>query len=283
MNKTYNKILLGIGLYGVFGLIIASFYDLDINKLLYNPDTAYPVFFKFTAEIPMVTMATIASLIYVRNTYKAGNKFLTIFFTLAFFLFPLVSSGTILTYFGIDNLLYRILICVFYFGLSIFVASKIDSKDNKKLLSYCIFVVVTIILSLIAFNIMKILWGRMRFFPMHEANDFSRFTPWWKWAGNSGDDIYKSFPSGHTAAGAASLLLIFIPTLFRDIKIIRKLTPIFYFFPILWTIGAQFGRIIQGAHYLSDTSASIILTVVLILTTKKLFLDKYLNPKSNLV
>ena len=84
------------------------------------------------------------------------------------------------------------------------------------------------------------------------------FTKWYVLNGSSSKlasiynvdkELYKSFPSGHTCAAAISFTLLLVPKMFN---ISTKSKWFYYIFPFVYTFIVAFGRIIVGAHYLSD-------------------------------
>ncbi len=94
-------------------------------------------------------------------------------------------------------------------------------------------------------QILKKLWGRIRFNDLAEgALDF---TPWYLPQGITGS---QSFPSGHTAMGVMMcFLILYLPRHLRGPA----------FFPLFaWAIAVAASRVILGAHYVSDVSFSLL-------------------------
>lgn len=263
-------------IYGIVCLLIASLYDLDINKILYNRGGIYPNFFRLTAEMPMMIIFSTACLTYVRYGFHRTNKIILSLLALAGIGFPLVSSFTSLSYFEIHNLFLSLAIFLFYITCSFLIARSINETSRNRVLVYSLFTIISIILILVSFTILKEIWGRTRFFPMYQGNDYTMFTHWWQIPGNSGDDIFKSFPSGHTGAAATNFILFLLPSVFYKNEFIKKNEKFFYLGPIVWTLLVQYARIVDGAHYLSDTAASIIISVLLIKLTKNM-LNKFIK------
>ena len=64
------------------------------------------------------------------------------------------------------------------------------------------------------------------------------------------EDAFRSFPSGHTSnAGMSYCLIMLIPCL--DIKD-RRVKAALWIGPIVWTGMTAIGRMVAGAHFLSD-------------------------------
>ncbi|MFM1572672.1 phosphatase PAP2 family protein [Helcococcus ovis] len=271
MKKT-TKILLSFLLLGLFGILIGSFYDLQINKLLYARGNLYPETLKFLGEFPMIIIMTTSSLIYLNYSRFKVNKLAYILMLLFFICFPIVSAYGIPRYFNNKQILLSIFIYIFYVSSSIVLFKLIKIEDKEKLVKFAIFTAISIFTIFIIFDFMKNIWGRHRFFDMYQKGDFSTFTNWWILNGKPSSDLFKSFPSGHTSAAASSLILIYIPKVF-DVN--RKYKKFFIIFPIAWSILVGVSRIFDGAHFLTDISMGyIIASSVIYIIYKKLF-DKY--------
>jgi membrane-associated phospholipid phosphatase len=89
---------------------------------------------------------------------------------------------------------------------------------------------------------LKVFWGRVRFRDLDAL--YSDFTPWYLPNGITGSE---SFPSGHSSMG---FILISFFILFRDKNTASKYSA--YIFIIGWAFLVAAGRIITGAHFLSD-------------------------------
>lgn len=271
MKKT-TKILLSFLILGFIGILIGSFYDLQINKLLYSRGNLYPETLKFLGEFPMIIIMTTSSLIYLKYSNFKINRLAYILMLLFFICFPIVSAYGIPRYFNNKQILLSIFIYIFYVSSSIVLFKLIKIEDKEKLVKFVLFTAISIFTIFIIFDFMKNIWGRHRFFDMYQKGEFSTFTNWWILNGKPSSDLFKSFPSGHTSAAASSLILIYIPEIFN---INKKLNSFFIIFPILWAILVGISRIFDGAHFLTDISMGyIIASSVIYIIYKKLF-DKY--------
>lgn len=271
MKKT-TKILLSFLLLGLFGILIGSFYDLQINKLLYARGNLYPETLKFLGEFPMIIIMTTSSLIYLNYSRFKVNKLAYILMLLFFICFPIVSAYGIPRYFDSEKILLSVLIYAIYISSSLILYKLIKVEDKVKLIKFTLFTAISIFVIFIIFDFMKNIWGRHRFFDMYQKGDFSTFTNWWILNGKPSSDLFKSFPSGHTSVAASSLILIYIPEVF-DVN--RKYKKFFIIFPIAWSILVGVSRIFDGAHFLTDISMGyIIASSVIYIIYKKLF-DKY--------
>lgn len=273
MIKNKDKIMYILLVYAIICMIIGSFFDLSINQRLYAHGDIFPNFFKITAEVPMVILMSSSSLIYLKNKKNLNNIFKVLLLIISI-AFPIVSSTTILSYFGINNIFYSLGIFLTYIIIVVSILNYTNPLINDTALDYCLFIICSIISIFIVFNLMKNIWGRQRFFSIYYEQNFSLFTDWWKINGFPDSDAFKSFPSGHTSSAATSLVLIYFNDVF-NIK--NKFIKVFSIvFPVIFTISTQYARIMDGAHYLTDVSMALILSVILILFMKNKFIKKHL-------
>ena len=117
--------------------------------------------------------------------------------------------------------------------------------------------------------IVKPLWSRPRM-RVIEVTPGLNFQPWWvignpdKWtyiAAGVVKDGFKSFASGHTAHAAIGLMLAGLPVAAFKEKPSRRRV-IFWAAAVVAALVA-FGRIVIGAHFLSDVSCGFALVLAL--------------------
>lgn len=241
--------------------IILGIYDLDISKQLVNQNSRWAKFLEDYGMIPGILV--ILSGIFIYYTFiKQQSGIWPYFQKVVFFL---VSSGLIFYLFDIllgqtvsDHLIIFLSIS---FAINIIILIVLHSKVEVQNLIAIRFakVVVTVALFgyVICIQIVKYLWGRVRFRELDFT--FSQFTPWYLPQGINGFD---SFPSGHAAMG-----WILLPLL---ILLVNKKPWIKYSVLILiliWAVVLASSRVVIGAHYASDVlfgSFFIILTFLIL-------------------
>ncbi len=278
MKKIKNIISFMIIL-SVLGVIIGSFYDLQINKTLFYRENIFPIFFKIFGEVPMIILMMISSLNIWKNKDKINKSFLILSIVL-FFAFPIVSSVGIQSYFDFHNIFISILIFSIYVIITFLINNKIKNKDTTLVIKYCIFIIISLFSVFLIFTLMKNIWGRMRFYPMYLENNYESFTNWWIINGKPASENFRSFPSGHTSAAASTFVLIFIPHVFKIKN--EGLIRFFTIFPVIWTILVGISRILDGAHFLTDISMATLISISMIYYLFKAF-EKNIDNKNGIL
>ena len=171
--------------------------------------------------------------------------------------------------------------------LLVFYAIRISkTADRATMVKVAAVLFISVWLEIIVVNVIKIPWGRPRMRLI--AQDIGAyFTPWWVAGGGLKaqlahlgieSDQFKSFPSGHTANGAAAMLLALLPLL--DKKLESKKRVLFYT-GVVWGLLVALSRIIMGAHFVTDTTVGFAVTfVIILLMTSLLLKDKSLKGKA---
>lgn len=263
---------------------VAAFYDLAINKALYNPDSLFGQFFARLGELPSYLAAPTVGAILFHQNY--GEKKALAFFPKLLFA-ALVFVGWFFCLYAwvwgnfIDpelpyKLVYQLFFSAFLTVAVLLATSLADKKAMKKLLLFALFVLIVAGVSNAIIQVMKEVWSRQRFRTMvdNEMNssliaaygrDFAGFAPWYKpqalFPSSIRDEAYiaahkaidsdtfRSFPSGHTVAASASYAIIILPIMYEKLK---KLDTLFWIVPTVYTATVAISRIVMGAHYLSD-------------------------------
>ena len=118
---------------------------------------------------------------------------------------------------------------------------------------------------LLTVDIMKNLWGRVRFRDLLSSGSCDGFTAWFVINGKNGN---KSFPSGHTAGAGMSYLLMLLP--FIDKKR-EKYRAVYFWCPFIYTSAVALTRLVMGAHYLSDVAVGGVIAFSCVLVGIKVY------------
>ena len=265
MKKQYKLlilvqlVLLGIG----------SVFDLQISQSIFNRGSFFAEFFKIFGELPLTLMSVLAALIKVFNYYDEKKMIKSTLFGLLSILFAMMLGFQIPHYLDINSIVLSIAIILGVMVLSFILINKMDLNRRKELDNFANIVLLTAFLSILVINVIKIFWGRMRFFKMVELNDYSNFTPWYLAQSIAESDVYKSFPSGHSANAAIVLLINY---LYLNSKHENKV----FVFSSMWLFLVQISRIVDGAHFMSDVAmGGLIAILIQMMLVKRLSDDKY--------
>lgn len=89
----------------------------------------------------------------------------------------------------------------------------------------------------------------------------------------------KSFPSGHTSSATMALLILPMASYFLTKN--RKNDWIFFLIGIAWALFVGFSRIFAGAHFLSDVSFGMLISVILSFICNEILQRTYLKNEEN--
>lgn len=158
------------------------------------------------------------------------------------------------------------------------------------------FAVVYFILDLLAGTVVSRVKGyvdRVRFRSMNSAygqsvGGFDLYTRWYEVTDHADlmratplvdyTDAFRSFPSGHTESAALTYSLIL---LIDCLKIENKKVKLaLWLVPILWTGLTAIGRIVAGAHFMSDVLVGGTIPFVLTILLREIFFRKFRGVKA---
>jgi len=272
-DSLVRKFIIPIILLWIILAIIFIFTDLQISIAIVDENSIWA---KFIADYPGWIMVFISIYVLIGSVDRSGKGKYTIFIatiiiSVVLILYrvidEIVSEGNIINIGIYEYFLIPALGIVI--GLILhFVFKKIPSDKFHPYIKFGqITLLLAIINPLIFVQIVKLLWGRVRFRNLTPPS-YPEFTPWYIPQGYTGN---QSFPSGHTAMGFMLLPLILL--------VLNKDKKIKYFISIIviaWGIIEALGRIVIGAHYASDTlfSAGMASIVFLFLYKKYYFSTK---------
>ncbi|HCU56511.1 MAG TPA: hypothetical protein DIC18_04190 [Clostridiales bacterium] len=149
-------------------------------------------------------------------------------------------------------------------------------KDQERLKKYAIFLIfasiVCVVSSLITVNVIKFIWGRVRYREMMQEGDVALkgFTAWYHPNGFSLSG-HHSFPSAHTSAASNLLVLCALDEVFPEAHG-KKKTVIFVVSLYIFTMA--YSRIVLGAHFLSDVTVGFLIGYLAFFVARYLYFDK---------
>ncbi len=249
------------------GVVIATFFDLDISLAIADSESLLGRILEVAGEPPAIlftsfNFALISSYLFRFSKMRARDITLAVLCAVGCVgtvVFTCIQTlDYISEYSGhLLNIIYALIAAVFITAFFVMTALFMSEKSLKKYFNTacrCAIVGVATFFIIWAF---KLTWGRVRF--RQGASDPEIFTPWYLPQGFNG---YYSFPSGHTANAtvifSSVFYLKFLPDKFKKYK------PLIVTLLALWIVFVAFSRVLIGAHFLSDVlfGAAITLAIV---------------------
>ena len=257
----------------LLGLLMGSFYDLEIAKALFNDRHWFGLILAAFGTLPGYGLLAIFSGFLVCSELKFKHE--NIYLRLLLFAASLAAFG----------------LSTYYQGKEIFSTNAFDNKDLKWLGFIISFILMSGLaylgywlgnkystenswkilltgllicgMAILSATVVKVIFSRPRYRSSVLAFGDDWFFNWWEIA--HVDKVfpaeeYKSFPSGHACGTAMAMVLL--PYLTMLIPSIKKwFVPSFYI-AFGWTLVVCFSRMLVGAHYLSDVSMGALLVCI---------------------
>lgn len=250
-------------------LIVASFYDLQIDKAIYNGENFYAKFFDLFGELPFYSLIPFSLCVvatYLKKSEKGWHIALSFVCVALSFIMACICFER---FFGVLIEFYAVfLLALFVTTLLYFCLDKAKEETIYKLFRFAIFAIVYLCIILLFNQIIKMVWGRCRFYDMVATGSFEEFTPWWCVNGFGGG---KSFYSGHVTSAMALLCLHPLARMFHINKSkYLALNALIATFVVLVAVS----RLIYGAHFLSDVTMAIVICLTIYLLLYKLIGNK---------
>ena len=278
---------------GVALMIIASFYDLKISQAVGDQRSFFGQLFAVITEYPAYFAVPIAGVIIFYNYDVLDNKKAKIGIMIAGAL--VIWLGWLM--FGLNaqkmtelavvpteqehNVLWAIFKAFFYGAFTLGIGYFLPRDTMHRLLKWAVFSLVFVIVALVVMRVMKFLWCRMRYRDMLKEGNFDGFSNWWQvMIGREKLDPsykYTSFPSGHSSSITHLCLLWVLCDILPSLKSRKWVKPTVYAVSIILIGLTMYSRIVNCAHFLSDTVAGVYITYAIFFVLKKVFFakDKY--------
>lgn len=251
-------------------MLLGSFVDYPLSCALYNETNPFAMFFAAYGEIP-ATLGLVAAGSLLLCGRNRQNRILGVSQCVGGTL--LVLSGTLMIcfmptmYLPVSPVILAVVGLALSAGTIILVLRLARGADRAVLVRAAAAVFFVILCEMVLVNCIKAPWGRPRM-RLVASNAEACFLPWWQMGGAMKDNLiaagvaseeFKSFPSGHTANATVMLLLGLIPYLKPQLQKFRNL---FLAIGFTWAGVVAFTRIVMGAHYLTDTVAGFVISLL---------------------
>ena len=268
----YKKDAAAIAVILAFCLLVGSFFDYQISSALFNSSNLFGRFVEAAGELPFELTASVAGIMLVRSARpdSKASKWLAalgVLINVGLVGYEIIGS---LRVGGKLVAAQLVLTFVLVIAANLIVYRLTRDTDPDDLTRWALMVPAVWVAQAIILNvIVKPLWSRPRM-RVIEVTPGLNFQPWWvignpdKWsyiAAGVIKDGFKSFASGHTAHAAIGLMLAGLPAAAFTEKPSRRRV-VFWAASLVAALGA-FGRIVIGAHFLTDVSCGFALVLAL--------------------
>ncbi len=272
----YKKISLII----IVVLIIAgTIFDYQITETLSGKFLIFSKLFEVVGDLPLTVGGTILLLYFGVLNLKAdkfGLKIIGLLFYIAgvivsilifLFIFKYANSGhgnhSAASTSQTQKIIAVVLGLIFAALLS-FRYCRNDYKVLNKHKRKALFALVMLATVIISANLIKIIWGRPRFWLITSGE--AVFIPWYVPKPFAKGNEYKSFISGHTANASLMILITLLP-----VRFIQENKRGFHIFAVLWALLTALSRLFAGQHFLTDVVFAILFVGTMNEVLKKKF------------
>lgn len=279
----FKKEFLGVKIYIYFiflliallGILFGSLFDFQISSKIVNTSSGFGGFMESFGLTFSYAFIIIGGLLLFKGLNPSKNKYLKI---LSYF-FLILCYGIAL-YYGADalnngkdiskvygitfNPILSYLITAIYLLMVELIFYPLLKVENRKLaIIIGSMFLIGMLLETLSIELIKNLncRPRYRFITNSELNTSGiTFRSWWEFSPFTAiNDHYKSFPSGHTGSSSTLLLLPFVAPFIR-IKV-KYIKLILCLFGCVYNFSMMFARIYYGAHFLSDVSFALLISL----------------------
>ena len=293
MKKRFHFYILGGVL--LIGLILGSFFDLQINAALFNKTNVFGLIVSSFGMIPGYGCLSLlgGALFYITLKSTDFQKWLkAILFVMSAAMFGIsiyFLGKDVFSVNGFENkklywlgfVIMGVIMCgVFYLGTLLG-----KKNENPKMWIIILVLAAAIFMALVpGVTLFKSIMHRPRYrIAVYEG--YSSFHNWWEPCKDYKDVInaypsvltkeeFKSFPSGHAGASMVGLISLSYLPLFN--KNWMKHQTLLFYIAFAWGLVVMFARMLVGAHFLSDVCVGALLTVVFFYIANEIVVKKLL-------
>ena len=262
MEKKERRIVFAIGL---ALLLIFTFTDLQISMAIARKP-AWARVFEVVGEIPFTTLTAAACALLFRFRTRKNPALGVLAAAGSGVLFAAIAAmGGFMTYNYLrENLahvspVWAVVIGLAIAALGIWIARSVPEENRALALKYAATALLYFLLVILIMNSIKTVWGRMRFREM--TDPIHEFTRWYQIVPRGGfNNIYASFPSGHSMNSAGVILLMLLPPMIPALRGREKLLHVLVY---VWCAVVGVSRVFMGAHFSSDVTVGVLLSLAI--------------------
>ena len=262
MEKKERRIVFAAGL---ALLLIFTFTDLQISMAIAKKP-AWARVLEVVGEIPFTTLTAAACALLFRFRTRKNTALNVLAAAGSGLLFAAIAAmgGFMTCNYLRENLahvspVWAAVIGLAIAALGIWIARSVPEENRALALKYAATALLYFLLVILIMNSVKTVWGRMRFREM--TDPVNEFTRWYQIVPRGGfNNIYASFPSGHSMNSAGVILLMLLPPMIPVLKGREKLLHILVY---VWCAVVGVSRVFMGAHFSSDVTVGVLLSLAI--------------------
>ena len=259
-------------------LVAGSFFDLAISTAVFDPSAPFGRFVEAFGFAPALVLVSVVGVTLLRCV-ECGRRRSYGWGALAIVCLVVVVAllvGTSGTYEYSPQATAATVAGIVVVNVLVLRATRGAARPDMA--RWALFALLALVTQEILVNgVIKLAWPRPRMRGIAVVPELS-FQPWWD-GGVEGrleliargvdKDLFKSFPSGHTAAAASLLALAALP--FSGAHAERSRTGAFWC-AVAYTVLIASARILAGAHFLTDVTCGFAVQVLMLLAADALVL-----------
>lgn len=262
--------LIGLSAILLIALVVGSVADEAISRALIDGEHGFGLFLAAWGETPALLGLVVAGTLLIVGRNRARLPIAVVQVIGGGLLIALGTLGTTfqaLRYIELPIVVLVIIGAALVVPTIVLVRAIARRADRATAVRVGLAFFLVIILEIVVVNAMKALWQRPRMRLLVDDPSVA-FQPWWQIGSDDfsrlvaegvSSDEFASFPSGHSANGAVLLLL---PLLALLAARLRPLVPLLFWIGAAGGLLVALSRIITGAHFVSDTVAGILVTLL---------------------
>lgn len=256
---------------------MVHFYDLQIAKIVFVEGNAFSEFGEhFTPLILGIVTLFGASFLFWTNDFEKESRSIIklIISGLGYIFFTLYGGLLPFAYLGIVGIVIAVIVAI----VAAYWTIKMPKSSKSRYQKIGLVIVLSVLLSTLAVELVKPVWGRVRFRSM--GDNYELFTPWYSINGDKFLNFVpkieeiKSFPSGHSQW---AMLSMNISLIIAGSDKWRKHENVVLGSCLIFAGLMMFSRMMQGAHFLTDVTIGASTAFVIVLILKKLILKNELS------
>lgn len=252
-------------------LLLGTFFDLQINKIIYQPESSFSYILEIIAPILFANLLIIGASFMLFTSSFRNNIVKYSIQTIVYVLTIATSLLLCLGYLNVIGLLYGVVSIV----ISYIYVIKLPTELKPQFHQVGIMILLSAFTAMFIVEGIKPIWGRVRFRSMQD--NFDLFTHWYQINGDKFRSFVpvteeiKSFPSGHSEWIASVMCLSFAALVNPKWK--NKETLIFTCSVVI-SFMVMFSRMLKGAHFLSDVTVGFSISLICFVLYRKILIKK---------